>query len=247
MSPEEIGRVEDIANDFVLQNSPVTTRLMALDEARASGARALFGEKYGDEVRVVAMGESGGNALGWSVELCGGTHVVRTGDIGIISGVSDSGVAAGVRRIEAMTGEAARKHLAEESRKLNELAGLLKVPVGEIDVRVGQLIDERKRIERELTDAKKKLAMGGGGQSGAAEFEDVGGVKVMAKSLSGIDAKDLKSLADDGKKKLGSGIVVLLAEGEEGKASAVQPGAHRRIRCHRPGNDGAPPARGSRG
>src|SRR6185503_8213180 len=106
MSPEEIAKVEDIANDFVLQNSPVTTRLMALEDARASGARALFGEKYGDEVRVVAMGEGGGNTLGWSVELCGGTHVRRTGDIGLISGVTDAGVAAGVRRIEALTGKA---------------------------------------------------------------------------------------------------------------------------------------------
>jgi len=221
MTAEEIGRVEDIANSFVLQNSPVTTRLMALDEARSSGARALFGEKYGDEVRVVAMGESGGNTLGWSVELCGGTHVARTGDIGIIAGVSDNGVAAGVRRVEAMTGEAARKALGGESRKLNELAGLLKVPVGEIDTRVEQLIDERRRLERELTEAKKKLAMGGGGASTAAEFEDVGGVKVMARSLEGVEAKDLKSLADEGKKKLGSGVVALIATGEDGRASLV--------------------------
>jgi alanyl-tRNA synthetase len=221
VSAEEMAKVEAIANEFVLQNSPVTTRVMALDEARASGARALFGEKYGDEVRVVAMGKSGGNTLGWSVELCGGTHVRRTGDIGLVSGLADSGVAAGVRRIEAMTGDAARKHLADESRKLHDLAGLLKVPVGEIDVRVEQLIEERRRLERELSDAKKKLAMGGGVSNGAAEFEDVNGVKLMAKSLSGIDAKELKSLADEGKKKLGSGVVVLLATGEEGKASLV--------------------------
>ncbi len=108
MTAEEIEKVEDIANDFVLQNSPVTTRLMAIEDARASGARALFGEKYGDEVRVVAMGEGGGNTLGWSVELCGGTHVQRTGDIGLIFGLTDSGVAAGVRRLEAVTGRAAR-------------------------------------------------------------------------------------------------------------------------------------------
>ena len=221
ITPEEMERVESIANEFVLQNSPVTTRIMAIDEARASGARALFGEKYGDEVRVVAMGNSGGNTLGWSVELCGGTHVARTGDIGLVSGLADSGVAAGVRRIEAMTGDAARKYLADESRKLHDLAGLLKVPVGEIDVRVEQLIEERRRLERELSDAKKKLAMGGGASSGAAEFEDANGVKLMAKSLSGIDAKELKSLADEGKKKLGSGVVVLVATGEEGKASLV--------------------------
>src|SRR6185437_10928251 len=109
ISNEELARVEDIANDIVLQNSPVTTRVMALDDARQSGARALFGEKYGDEVRVVAMGEGGGNTMGWSVELCGGTHVRRTGDIGLIFGLSDSGVAAGVRRVEALTGTAARK------------------------------------------------------------------------------------------------------------------------------------------
>src|SRR6201998_4846384 len=108
MSAEEIDLVEDLANDIVLQNSPVTTRLMAVDDARASGARALFGEKYGDEVRVVAMGESGGNALGWSVELCGGTHVKRTGDIGLISIVAESGVAGGVRRLEALTANTAR-------------------------------------------------------------------------------------------------------------------------------------------
>src|SRR3954470_11612955 len=116
MNAEEFQRVEDMAKDYVLQNSPVTTRLMALDDARGSGARALFGEKYGDEVRVVAMGEGGGNTLGWSVELCGGTHVRRTGDIGLIAGVTDSGVAAGVRRIEALTGTPARKaiqHMAQ--------------------------------------------------------------------------------------------------------------------------------------
>jgi alanyl-tRNA synthetase len=222
MTPEEVERVEDIANEFVLQNSPVTTRLMALDEARASGARALFGEKYSDEVRVVAMGASGGNTLGWSVELCGGTHVARTGDIGIISGLSDSAVASGVRRIEAMTGDSARKYLAEESRKLNDLAGLLKVPVGEIDVRVEQLMDERRRLERELSEAKKKLAMGGGGTAGATEgARDVNGIKFLARAVSGIEMKDLKSLADEGKKQIKSGVVALVAVSEEGKAGIV--------------------------
>ena len=122
MSADEIERVEDLANDYVLQNSPVTTRLMALDDARASGARALFGEKYGDEVRVVAMGESGGNTMGWSVELCGGTHVRRTGDIGLIAGVTDSGVAAGVRRIEALTGTTGTQSHAS-SRATREIGG----------------------------------------------------------------------------------------------------------------------------
>jgi alanyl-tRNA synthetase len=224
MTAEEIDRVETIANEFVLQNSAVTTRVMALDEARASGARALFGEKYGDEVRVVAMGESGGNTLGWSVELCGGTHVRRTGDIGIVTGVSDSGVAAGVRRIEAMTGDAARKHLSEESRKLHSIAGMLKVPVGELDARVEQLVEERRRLERELTDARKKLAMGGGGSSAGTAADgvrEVNGVKLLARAVSGIDMKDLKSLADEGKKQIKSGVVALVAVSEEGKAGIV--------------------------
>jgi len=221
ITQEEIAKIEAMANDYVLQNSPVTTRVMALDEARAAGARALFGEKYSDEVRVVAMGESGGNSLGWSVELCGGTHVGRTGDIGLVALTSESGVAGGVRRIEAATGEGARRLLREESRVLDEVTALLKSSIAETPARLAALIDERKKLERELADAKKKLAMGGGASSGAAEFEDVNGVKLMAKSLSGIDVKELKSLADEGKKKLGSGVVVLLATGEDGKASLV--------------------------
>src|SRR5438477_1470477 len=135
MTAEEIEKVEDIANDFVLQNSPVTTRLMAIEDARASGARALFGEKYGDEVRVVAMGESGGNALGWSVELCGGTHVRRTGDIGLISGVTDAGVAAGVRRIEALTGKAARKAADHTIRLAKDAAAEIKAPLEDMPAR----------------------------------------------------------------------------------------------------------------
>ena len=136
MTAEEIEKVEDIANDFVIQNSPVTTRLMALDDARASGARALFGEKYGDEVRVVAMGEGSGNTMGWSVELCGGTHVRRTGDIGLIAGVSDSGVAAGVRRIEALTGAAARKAARHLGELAKSAAAELKAPLEELPARI---------------------------------------------------------------------------------------------------------------
>ena len=162
MSSEEIERVEDIANEFVLQNSAVTTRLMAIDDARASGARALFGEKYGDEVRVVAMGEGGGNTLGWSVELCGGTHVKRTGDIGIISVVGDSGVAAGVRRIEALTGNGARHELNKFKTDLRAIAGELRAPVAEVAARTTAVLEDRKKLERELSEAKKKLAMGGG-------------------------------------------------------------------------------------
>src|SRR4029079_18990229 len=158
MTPEEIERVEDMANDSVLQNAPVTTRLMALDDARASGARALFGEKYGDEVRVVAMGDGTGNTLGWSVELCGGTHVKRTGDIGLITGLSDSGVAAGVRRLEALTGKAARKTSAKQLQAAKAASAELKVPLEEMPTRISTLMDERKKLERELAEAKRKLA-----------------------------------------------------------------------------------------
>ncbi len=222
MSAEELEKVEDIANEFVLQNSPVTTRLMALDDARASGARALFGEKYGDEVRVVAMGEGAGNAMGWSVELCGGTHVGRTGDIGVISGLSDAGVAAGVRRIEALTGTAARKAANNAMALARAASSELRVSLDDLPARIGGLLDERKRFERELADARRKLAMGGGGAASAAdEAETVNGVKVMAKKLIGIEAKDLRSLADEGKKKLGSGVVILLTTDADQKASLV--------------------------
>jgi alanyl-tRNA synthetase len=228
ISADEILKVEDIANDKVLENAPVITRLMTVDDATASGARALFGEKYGEEVRVVAMGE-GGNALGWSVELCGGTHVKFTGDIGLISIVGESGVAAGVRRIEALTGNAARRHLAGESRKLHELASIIKVPVGEIDVRLSALLDEKKRLERELSEAKKKLVMSGGfegvsGVGGAGNIvgiKTIGDVKLLARAVDGIEMKDLKSLADEGKRQVGSGIVAIVGVTGEGKAGLV--------------------------
>jgi alanyl-tRNA synthetase len=221
MTAEEVERVEDIANDIVLQNSPVTTRLMAVDEAIASGARALFGEKYGDEVRVVAMGEGGGNTMAWSVELCGGTHVKRTGDIGLIAALGDSAVAAGVRRIEALTGTTARKH----ARHLGELAKAasaeLKAPLEEVPQRLAQVLDERRRLERELSEAKKKLAMGGGSAQGADGVRVVGDVKLLARAVAGIDLKDLRSLADEGKKRLGSGVVAIVGVTEEGKAGVV--------------------------
>src|SRR4051795_140125 len=147
MTAEEIERVEDIANDFVLQNSPVTTRLMAIEDARASGARALFGEKYGDEVRVVAMGQdlsksAGANTLGWSVELCGGTHVRRTGDIGVINSITDAGVAAGVRRIEALTGKAARKAANHTVQLAKDAAAEIKAPLEDMPARIAQIIEE---------------------------------------------------------------------------------------------------------
>ncbi|MFZ0719772.1 MAG: alanine--tRNA ligase, partial [Xanthobacteraceae bacterium] len=226
MTSDEIERVEDIANDLVLQNSPVTTRVMALDDARQSGARALFGEKYGDEVRVVAMGEgladAGGNTLGWSVELCGGTHVRRTGDIGIISVVGDSGVASGVRRIEALTGKAARANANDLARLAKATASELRVPIEDVPNRIAALLDERKRLERDLSDARKKLAMGGSGKAdGADGIRSVGDVKLMARAVEGIDLKDLRSLADEGKKQVGSGIVAIVGVTGDGKAGIV--------------------------
>src|ERR1700683_3566016 len=159
MSAEEIERVEDIANDIVLQNAPVITRLLSRDDAIASGARALFGEKYGDEVRVVAMGESGGNTMGWSVELCGGTHVERTGDIGLISVVGESAVGAGAARTAALSGNAARHDLNRFRKDIRAIASELKVPVGDAAARATAVLEDRKKLERELSEAKKKLAM----------------------------------------------------------------------------------------
>ena len=222
MTPDEIERVEDIVNDRVLENTAVTTRLMAVDDARASGARALFGEKYGDEVRVVAMGEGGGNTLGWSVELCGGTHVRRTGDIGLISVVGDSAVASGVRRLEALTATAARKAANHVALVAKTAAAELKTSVDDVPVRLAALVDERRRLERDLSDARKKLAMGGGGARAAEDgVRSVGDIKLMARAVSGIDIKDLKSLADEGKKQLGSGVVAIVGVTDEGKAGIV--------------------------
>ena len=218
----ELEKVEDIANHVVLENAEVTTRLMGLDDARASGARALFGEKYGDEVRVVAMGEieDAGRERTYSIELCGGTHVHRTGDIGLITIVGESAVAAGVRRIEAKTRDEARKRLEADSRAYGDLAALLRAPAGEAAERLEALIEDKRKLERELAEARRKLAMGGGtGEAGAAR--DVGGVKLYARAVSGVDMKDLKSLADEAKQNVGSGVVVIAAASEDGKASIV--------------------------
>ncbi|MGN6460606.1 MAG: alanine--tRNA ligase, partial [Pseudolabrys sp.] len=230
ISADELRRIEDIANDVVLENADVTTRLMAVDDAREAGARALFGEKYGDEVRVVSMGHAGrqgaaSNALGWSVELCGGTHVRRTGDIGLISVLGDSAVSSGVRRIEALTGHHARRHANDTIQLAKTAAGELRTTLDDMPARIASLMDERKKLERELSEARKKLAMGGGGGGSAsassAGVRDVGGIKLMARSVEGIEIKDLKNLADQGKKQLGSGVVALVATSDDGKASVV--------------------------
>ncbi|MDB5591580.1 alanine--tRNA ligase [Enterovirga sp.] len=222
MSPAEIAAVEDIANRLVLQNEPVTTRLMAVDDAVASGARALFGEKYGDEVRVVSMGtdrEAEGRVF--SVELCGGTHVARTGDIGVVAILSESAVAAGVRRLEALTGESARRHLAGESRALRDVAGLLKAPVAEVGERLSGLIEERRRLERDLADARRKLAMAGPGTAGGDEIRTVSGVNYLARVLRDVPARDLKPLVDEAKKRVGSGVVAFVTVDKEERASLI--------------------------
>jgi alanyl-tRNA synthetase len=226
VTAEEVQAVEDMANAIVLQNAPVSTRLMAVDDAVASGARALFGEKYGDEVRVVAMGAfpSGANAgRTYSIELCGGTHVARTGDIGLVAVVAEGAVASGVRRIEALTGDAARHALGQDSRRLRDIAGLLKTSVTDTVERVGALADERRKLEREVADLRRKLAMAGGGEAKSAvdDLKEIGGIKFLGRALSGIEMKDLKGIADDGKAKVGSGVVAIVGVGADGKAGIV--------------------------
>ncbi|MCC0036075.1 MAG: alanine--tRNA ligase [Hoeflea sp.] len=224
MTAEELAEVETMANEIILQNSPVTTRLMAVDDAIAEGAMALFGEKYGDEVRVVSMGTATHGVKAnrpYSVELCGGTHVAATGEIGLVRVLSDSAVSAGVRRIEALTGEAARQHLSEQDEKLKHVAALLKVQPGDVASRIEALMDERKKLERELTEARKKLALGGSGAAGGDESRDIGGVKYLGKVVTGVAPKDLKGLVDAAKASLGSGVAAFVAVSEDGKASVV--------------------------
>ncbi|CDX39512.1 alanyl-tRNA synthetase [Mesorhizobium sp. ORS 3359] len=226
ISADELEEVERMANEIVVQNSPVTTRLMSVDDAIAEGAMALFGEKYGDEVRVVSMGTGLHGAKAnrpYSVELCGGTHVRSTGDIGLVRILSDSAVAAGVRRIEALTGEAARKHLDEQDKRLKAAAATLKISPADVPLRVEALLEERKKLEKELTEARKRLALGGGSAvaDAPAANETVAGVGFLGKAVSGVAPKDLKPLADAGKKTLGSGVVVFVGAGEDNKASVV--------------------------
>ena len=224
ITTEELAAVEDIANRVVLENAEVATRLMSIDDARESGARALFGEKYGDEVRVVSMGlieDAAAHARAYSVELCGGTHVGRTGDIGLIAIVGESAVAAGVRRLEAKTRDEARKKLTADSRAYGEIAALLRAPADEAAKRVEGLIDDKRKLERELADARRKLAMGGGGAGPADAVRDVAGVRFYARAVTGVDMKDLKSLADEAKQSVGSGVVAIVATSEDGKASLV--------------------------
>ncbi len=215
---DELSAIEDISNRVILQDSPVETRLMDVDSAIESGARALFGEKYGDEVRVVSMGDKPDGST-FSVELCGGTHVGRTGEIGLVRVVSEGAVAAGVRRVEALTGEAARAYLSDQDTRVKAIASRLKVTPDQALERVDALMEERRKLEREVTELKKQVALGGGGQQASAQ-EDVAGIAFSGRVLDGVSPKDLKGIADEMKRELGSGVVTLVAT-SEGKAAIV--------------------------
>jgi alanyl-tRNA synthetase len=226
MSAEEVREVEAIANSIVLENAPVETHIMALEDAMQSGAMALFGEKYGEEVRVVSMGRGPGGGPGsrmnkaWSVELCGGTHVKRTGDIGLVRIVAEGASAAGVRRIEALTGEGARAYLAVQDERLKEAAGLLRTRPEAVVERLRALVEEKRQLERQLADARRQAALGGGanGAGEAGAVRTVGKVKLLARAVQGLNPKDLRGLVDDGKKQVGSGIVAIVGVTEDGKA-----------------------------
>jgi alanyl-tRNA synthetase len=224
LTAAEITAIEDEVNAVVLQNLPAETRLMAPEAAIEAGAMALFGEKYGDEVRVLTLGRALDGQGTYSVELCGGTHVGRTGDIGLIRIVTEQGIAAGVRRIEALTGEAARRFLLDQAGVARDLADRFKVPVAEVGARVDALEVQRRSLEKALADAKKALALGGGGAAQAGP-EDVGGVAFLGRVLDGVGGKELRGLVEDFRKQVGSGVVALVgvADGKAAIAVAVTP------------------------
>ncbi|WP_370223960.1 alanine--tRNA ligase [Pararhodobacter marinus] len=216
LDPAEIARVEAEVNAFIRQNGAVETRIMTPDDARGLGAQALFGEKYGDEVRVVSMGQlldsgKGTDGHTYSLELCGGTHVKRTGDIGAFVLLGDSASSAGVRRIEALTGAPALAHLRAQDARLGEVAQLLKTPMADVVDRVKALADERRALANEVAQLKRELAMGGG-SGGGVEAKEIGGVKFIAQVVSGVSGKELPAMVDAMKDRLGSGAVLLIAD-----------------------------------
>ncbi len=221
ITPDQLRAIEEQVNEQIRANTEVVTRVLPLDEAIESGARALFGEKYDDEVRVVSMGtpRTAGSNIPYSVELCGGTHVKRTGDIGMFKIVSESAVSAGIRRIEAIVGKALMDHVNEKDALITTVMGALKAAPSEIPARVEALIADKKKLENEVSNLRRQLATGGSGGAND-DIKDIGGVKFIAKILPGFPAKDLKPMADDLKKKVGSGVVALIAT-EDGKASIV--------------------------
>ena len=219
LTAEEIERIEAEVNAVVRQNLPAQTKNMRPQEAIEAGAMALFGEKYGDSVRVLTLGRALDGEGDYSVELCGGTHVARTGDIALFKIVSEQGVAAGVRRIEALTGEAARRYLLEQASVAKSLAEQFKVPVSEVSARIEALQAQARKLEKELADAKRQLAMGGGGGA-AAGPEEIGGVKVMARVMEGVGGKDLRPIAEEFKKQLPDGVIALVGVAD-GKAAVT--------------------------
>jgi len=225
MTADQLAQVEAEVNTYIRQNTAVDTRIMTPDDARALGAQALFGEKYGDEVRVVSMGRQDGSGKGsdgatYSLELCGGTHVRQTGDIGAFVLLGDSGSSSGVRRIEALTGQAAMDWLRDQQKALVGVADSLKSGVGDVPDRVRALLEERKSLSNEVAQLRRELAMAGGGGAAPAQAQDVNGVKFMAQVLQGVTGKDLPALVDEHKANLGSGAVLLIADAG-GKAAVA--------------------------
>ncbi|MEO0993286.1 MAG: DHHA1 domain-containing protein, partial [Pseudomonadota bacterium] len=223
LAPEEARAIETEVNAYIRQNAPVTTRIMTPDDAQAAGARALFGEKYGEEVRVVSMGsraegEEGPAGRVYSLELCGGTHVSQTGEIGLLKIVSEGASSAGVRRVEALTGAAAFAHLEAQDDALQAAAAALKVRPAEVAERARQLLDDRRRMEAELADLRRQVALGGEASGPAAK--EVAGILFLGQALNGVEAKDLRGLIDAHKGRLGSGAVVLIAD-TGGKAAVA--------------------------
>jgi alanyl-tRNA synthetase len=218
LTPDDIAAIEAEVNAHIRHNQMVSTRLMTPEDAISAGAMALFGEKYGDEVRVLSMGRRQDDP--YSVELCGGTHVNALGDIAIFKIISESAVSSGIRRIEALTGEGARLWLVERDAKLREAAASLKASPDEVPARIVALVENARRLERELADAKKALAMGGGGSTVAAGPEQVGGHAFLGQIVDGLDPKNLRGEVDAMKQRLGSGIAALIAT-NDGRASVA--------------------------
>ena len=220
LSAEDMRWIEDEVNTRIRRNAAVVTQLMTPEDAAAAGALALFGEKYGDEVRVVSMGHDDDGDVAWSTELCGGTHVRRTGDIGLFKIISESAVAAGVRRIEALTGRAAFDYLAARDALISDLASVVRATPAELPARVVALLEERRKLERELAEARRRLAAGGGTAAGEPSTKTIAGVAFAGKLVGDLPSKELKGLADQMKAKLGSGVVTVVAT-SQGKVSIV--------------------------
>jgi alanyl-tRNA synthetase len=218
LTTAQIDAIETEVNAVIRQNVAAETREMAPQDAMEAGAIALFGEKYGDRVRVLTLGRALAGEGAYSVELCGGTHVARTGDIGLFKIVAEQGIAAGVRRIEALTGEPARRWLLDQAAVAKGLADQFKVPVAEVPARVEALEAQRRKLERDLAQARKELALGGGGAS-APTVEEVAGVKFDGRVVQGVSAKDMRPLVDEARKRLGQNGVVAYAAVNDGKVS----------------------------